>query len=156
MPPNIAANEQLLEAAAKHVDYEIKMLKAMTSFLSTPEGGPSQIVWRRNAYLESFVLHVRNLIDFLYPPKKPRRDDMHADAFVKEPANWHIVLPPKTPLLIDAEMRVNKLAAHLTYARIALPKNWRYADIYSDLCKALQCFYDQLTPHRQGWFPSLK
>jgi len=156
MPPNITAPEQVLAQAAKHVDYEIEMLKAMTSCLSTREGSPSLIVWRRNAYLESFVLHVRNLIDFLYPPKNPKPDDMHADAFVKEPATWHIVRPAKTPLLIDAETRMNKLAAHLTYARVELPKNWRCVDIYSDLCNVLQCFYDQLAPHRQGWFPSLK
>ena len=60
--------EQELQHASKHVKYEIEMLAATTSFLSKSAGVTDQVTW--NAYLESLVLHHRNLIDFYYPPER--------------------------------------------------------------------------------------
>ena len=146
-----------LQRAVVHVNYEIDMFKALTSHFQKSQKGIPDDTLQNNAYVESFVLHLRNLIDFLYAPRNPKQpDDMRADDFVKDAVEWNKVRPAKTPLLRDAEMRVDKLAAHLTYARVELSKKWRYPDIYSDLSKVLQRFHDHLASHRQGWFPSLK
>jgi hypothetical protein len=41
-----------------------------------------------NACLESFVLHTRNLIDFLYPPEKPRPVDILAGDYFSGDSEW--------------------------------------------------------------------
>lgn len=145
-----------LRTAAGHVDYEIAMLKAMTSCLQQPYSNTLEDRLDRNACLESFVLHVRNLIDFLYPPLNVKPDDVLADHFVSDIALWERVRPAKTPLLKDAEVRVNKLAAPVTHARIDMPRNWRFQGIYSDPWKVLRCFGQQLAPGRQAWLPNLR
>jgi hypothetical protein len=147
--------EQELYGASVHVNYEVEMLKAMTSFLCEFPERTAEGIWRRNAYLESFVLHVRNLIDFLYPPTNAKPDDILAEHHVRDVAGWKRRCPGKTKLLQDAEARVNELAAHLTYATAQLPKDWEFSKIQSDLWQPLQCFFTELPFERQRWFSTL-
>jgi len=143
-----------LHEAANHVDYELQMLNAMVLLLSSAHGATAMRQAVANACLESFVLHVRNLIDFLYPPASPKPDDILSDQYVRDEVTWRTCRPAKTPLLLDAETRVNKLAAHLTYSRLQLDKTWKFSDIRADLCRVITCFVDQLAPARMAWFPS--
>jgi len=99
--------------AAEHVDYEVWMMEEMAPL----QGGssPADPV-TDNAYLESFVIHVRNLIYFLNPEGKikPREDDILALDFTGGASNWKNSRPEIWQRLDDAYTRVNKLAAHLT------------------------------------------
>jgi hypothetical protein len=150
----MARTEQELQDAAGHVDYEIQMLRAMVLWLSSHSSAPQAGwgVW--NACLESFVVHVRNLIDFLYPPTNPRRDDVLSDHYVSDIGEWQRQRPPKNQLLEDAKKRVNKMAAHLVYARANLDKNWKFAEIWTELQQVIKCFVDRLPPDRVAWFPN--
>ncbi|MBZ5545556.1 MAG: hypothetical protein LAO07_18070 [Acidobacteriia bacterium] len=144
--------EKELREGATHVDYEILMLKAMAPLIG---GSSPQDIEADNAFLESFVLHVRNLIDFLYPPANIKPDDIIADHYIGEPAKWNQPRPGMTELLIDARKRANKLAAHLTYARLGMQKNWEHSKILSELWVTLQWFLSELPAGRKEWFPAL-
>jgi len=147
----VAKSEQELQQASVHVKYELDMLAAMISFLSKGLGGTDCFTW--NAYLESFVLHVRNLIDFFYLPKKSRFDDILAEDFVTNVPQWkEDRLGLKSPLMDEAKTRVDKLAAHLTYKRLTLDPKWKFADIRADLQHVFNCFFNHLPPGRTAWF----
>jgi len=111
---------------------------------------------RKNCYLESFVLHFRNLVDFLYEPRNAKPDDILAIDFFPDPNAWKTIRPAKTAEILDAETRVNKLAVHLTYDRQVLPPNWGTSKLYSDLEPALRSFQKNLLYERKDWFPSLR
>jgi hypothetical protein len=153
---NKKRSDQEHREAAKHVDYEIHMANGMALWLSSHIGTPSMggDVWK--ACLESFVLHVRNLIDFLYPPGKPQDDDILSDDYVSDVTKWNGSRPGMTPLLKETKPRVNKLAAHLTYNRLVSPKNWKVGAIWADLEKVLICFLNHLPPGWAAWFPSAR
>lgn len=70
-----------------------------------------------NALLESFALHVRNLIDFLYA-ENPSSDDVYAGDFFPCKEDWAKIRPQITPLLEKVKKRANKEVSHLTYSRI--------------------------------------
>ncbi|MGD0221642.1 MAG: hypothetical protein ABSF71_04840 [Terriglobia bacterium] len=142
--------EQELQQASVHVKYELDMLAATISFLSKDPGGTDQATW--NAYLESFVLHLRNLIDFFYPSKKPKADDILAEHYVTNVALWNAHRPVKTNFLREAETKANKQVAHLTYTRLAADKNWSWAAISGDLEQVVTCFLNSLPPGWKAWF----
>lgn len=52
-----------LEFLKEHVGYELEMLSRTRAFAAS-ESDP----WKWNAYFESYLLHARNLIDFLTKP----------------------------------------------------------------------------------------
>ena len=55
------SDEELKETAEGQIVYEVDMLRKCASVLSRP---PNQMT--QNVALESFLVHVRNLRDFLY------------------------------------------------------------------------------------------
>jgi hypothetical protein len=140
--------DQELQHASEHVKYEIEMLAATTSFFSKSPGGTDQAAW--NAYLESFVLHVRNLIDFYYPPE--RRKGLILAQDYSDVTKWNGSLPAMTPLLKEPKSRVNKLAGHLTYKRPVSDKNWKWSAISAGLDQVFICFLNHLPPDRKAWF----
>jgi hypothetical protein len=98
--------------------------------------------------LEAFIIHARNLRDFLYwPPKvtKPRDDDVIANDFFVNPHEWTRIRPKETLLLQRLNERANKHLGHLTYTRL----KWKWADAsntrspvpyYRDILEALNIF----------------
>ena len=70
-----------------------------------------------DALVESFVLHARVLIDFLYgyPNKDPQKRDIIARDFFDSSNSWPSELPED---LKEVKKRADKLAAHLTRDRI--------------------------------------
>ncbi len=141
--------EEEIQVASQHVKYELDMLAATTSFLSKGPGGTDQVTW--NAYLESFLLHLRNLIDFYYLSGEPK-DYILAEHYVGNVTQWGVDRPKMTPLLKDAQKRVNNFANHLTYKRLVWDKKWSFADISAHLEKLRSCFIRHLPPNRKDWF----
>lgn len=122
-------------AAFEHVEYEMRMLKAVAEELSSS----THTTWVYNALVESFAIHTRVLLDFFYKPRK-YRDDVVAEDYVQ---NWSASCPPKTPDLTDATIRVDKEIVHLTYVRLMRSgsgKDWRFAAITQDLVKVCGAF----------------
>jgi len=144
--------EQDLRDAAKDVGHEIHMLNATARWLSSHDVEMSTGEDIAKACLESFVLHVRNLIDFLYPPGNAQSDDILAGHFYGDTDEWERYCPPKIELLEKAKKRVDKLAAHLTYSRSKLDKFWEFTDLQKELQRVIACFLSHLPPERMAWF----
>ena len=72
-----------------------------------------------NAFLESFTIHVRALLQVFYPAN-PLIDDVLAQDFFDEPRIWVDALGEMPEVLAIVKPRVGKEIAHLTYARLAV------------------------------------
>ena len=130
--------DQLVKAS-EHLYYEYMMFMNLANALSTGVFGESVI---KNAVLESFTVHTRNLLDFLYA-EKPRNDDIIAIDFFEKPEAWSSNLPDKSPLLASTNQRVAKEIAHLTYNRVGVTpdeKPWKFLQIANEINSLFQRF----------------
>src|SRR5678816_3490620 len=109
------SSEQLL-GASEHLYYEWAMFGTLARALTSGVFGDGPI---NNAVLESFTVHARVLLDFLFDPK-PRQDDVVAEDFFPETTKWVQIRGDIPPILQQVESRVGKEVAHLTYARLVV------------------------------------
>jgi hypothetical protein len=99
-----------------------------------------------NAVLESFTVHARVLLDFLFADK-PRPDDVVAEDFFPTPEQWPMVRGDMPPILKDVDTRVGKEIAHLTYARLTVTpdkKQWRFVQIAVAIEGIIKLFVDNV------------
>jgi hypothetical protein len=130
--------EELIEAA-NHLHYEIWMFKSLARALGTGAFRNSVI---NNALLESFTVHARILLDFLFADK-PKEDDVIAEDFFKDPDEWRIARRSKSETLQKVHKRVGKEVAHLTYARqkvTSQTKPWPFMEIAKDTSEVFSLF----------------
>lgn len=84
-----------------------------------------------SAFVESFGIHLRNLIDFFY--EGGRNDDVTARDFLDAPTAW----TPNTPERLEkARIRVNKELSHLTQSRKSgspPEKKWETVALLKDI-----------------------
>lgn len=124
--------QEELRKASNHLHYEIWMFTSLARGMASGITGKGVI---HNALLESFTIHARVLLDFLYA-KKPQPDDVIADDFFPTSQEWKEVRPKKTEVLEKVHKRVGKEVAHLTYARQDVTpemKPWSYLQILHDI-----------------------
>jgi hypothetical protein len=149
-------DKELLEYADQHLTYEIKMLRWTTSAILaiTPVKTNNALSYVCNcALVTSYTLHARNLIDFLYPPKKRRPTDIVVQHYIDDTILSDTGrFPPITSTLRKAKEKADKQAAHLTYDRIdkyiGVAKAWPISQITRDITSAVLA----ITP----CFPSTK
>jgi hypothetical protein len=145
----VGRTKQELQQASGHVRYEIWMLEATMSFLSKPAGATDQVTW--NAYIESFALHLRNLIEFFYT--MGQADNISAELYVSDVAQWEKDRGPKTPFLSGEKRRANKRVEHLSFGRLRTDEEgWRWAEIRAALQPVMKCFLSHLSAERKRWF----
>lgn len=116
-----------MRKASDALHYEIWMFNEMVKSLltQTPQPGNPQY----NALVESFVQHMRNLIEYFYPPDNVRQDTIIAPDFFPYQNQWKKNIPN---WLDDIRIKANKLLAHLTYDRVTKYENdegWKYDKI---------------------------
>ncbi len=142
--PYTLSDSQLKAYADEHLRYEFDMLAASTGILGAlPPQLPEDVVSfaLRNGLLNTFAIHSRNLIDFLYSRSKGK--DKPTDIVIEDYADDATVathLLPITPLLDSAIVKANKQAAHLTKERIDFEhegKEWQFIAIADQVVKAL-------------------
>ena len=103
------SDQQLLDYSGEHLLHELSMLWELAEDLPQKKASTET-----SALVESFGIHLRNLIDFFY--REGRRDDVTAQDFLDATTTWR----PKEPLsLTKAHERANKELSHLTQARIS-------------------------------------
>lgn len=129
--------------------YEVWMLnESARKWGNTPAGV------EHNFATECFLLHFRNVRDFLYPPREswtnPRYfDDVIAFDFCTK---WLAISDDWIECSPDERTRINKLLAHVSYSRPQLDHAWpvlkMLAAIRTEFCK----FVSQLAPDRTCWF----
>jgi hypothetical protein len=126
-------SQETLRNVSNHLLYEIWMLESLAQAMASGVFGQGVL---NNAVLESFTLHTRILLDFLYAKEAPRSDDVIAEDFFQDPEQWKSVRPEKSETLNMIHTRVGKEVAHLTYARLKVTpeaKQWPFLQIANEL-----------------------
>lgn len=136
--------------SAEHLRYEIGMFVETATVLAQimPTQVPKVI---KNALVESFAIHVRNLIEFLYLPANPKSDDVTADHYVDNIPAWHAARGKMPKDLVRAKRRANKQIAHLTRARYqgqARQKQWNLLRLRDLLVPRLKKFARHASPRK--------
>jgi hypothetical protein len=129
--------EELL-AASIHLHYEYWMLISLANAMSTGIFGKERL---NNALVESFTIHTRIILDFLYS-EEPRNDDVVAEDYI-DPGEWHKLRTQKSLLLQGVHKRVGKEIAHLTYSRQQVTdedKKWPFLQIANEINVVFQQF----------------
>ena len=115
------SDSYLLMFSAEHLAYEVDMFFGMVEVFTRPSviGATSaaEAARLKNALIEVFAIHLRNLVDFLYL-ERPQPTDVVAADFCAT-GTWEATKPPITRSLEAARIRANKEIAHLTSQRIA-------------------------------------
>lgn len=143
--------EQLRAYAEKHLAREVEMMRWAASFLNAfstarlsshqPAGKIAEAL--RAMSLESFVIHTRNLIDFLYLGTaygEPHPTDITISNYLDE-TTLALKLISITDNLERARDKANKLVAHLSMQRESwgfYEKAWIVSRIENDLLDALR------------------
>lgn len=139
MPRGARTEKQMRAFAEEHLNYEYQMLIASVTELS--KGNYPQHV--TNSFLESFTIHLRALIDFIWETKNLRDDDAVASDFFSSPDQWMKLQPQFPTILEPARIRTGKEIAHLTYSRMdvtADAKKWRVVEMVNAITAALSVF----------------
>ncbi len=135
-------SKEKLKQISHHLWYEFSMFLALPQELAKNQ----EVEVLSNALIESFAIHVRNLIDFLYKDNSSS-DDVFAGDFFKDKKDWIKIRPPITSLLNKIKKRTNKEASHLTYKRIHVTpeeKKWNFSDITQDMFSAFEVFIENV------------
>ena len=97
-----------------------------------------------NALVESFAIHLRNMLDFLWPDKpKGKSEWVIAADFSPSPSDWEKLRPEISQLLLDSRGRAAKEIAHLSYARLAVDpeqKDWDVRPIANEVTRVVETF----------------
>ena len=132
-------DDELRVMAEEHLNYEIAMLHDTAAALASEAEHDVTI---HNALVESFTIHVRVLIDFLWPVK-PRADDVIAGDFFDDSSDWDALRLTFPAVLEPARRRAGKEVAHLTYARLDVTpdgKPWPYVEMANAVLSAFHVF----------------
>ncbi len=123
---------EVLRKASEHLHYEYRMLTEMARVMASGKTYERAI---KNSFIESFTIHARVLLKFLYD-EKPRPNDVIADDFFPTSQEWKEVKPEMTEILEPIYGRVGKEVAHLTYDRQYVTdeaKKWHFLEILRDI-----------------------
>lgn len=142
-------SQDQLQRASDHLHYEIWMFKSLAYGLASGISGQGVI---NNALLESFTIHARILLDFLYA-EQPKKDDVIAEDFFDDPKQWLNVRSKKSEKVKFVHKRVGKEIAHLTYARQDVTpetKPWPFIEIANEVNDVFTCFLHLIPLERLG------
>jgi hypothetical protein len=148
----VLSDSELLEYSREHLLYEVTMFFHTGNILLNYDFGkiepPRLGELMRMAILESFAVHVRNLIDFFWPAKTFDTDVLAEDFF---PGNGLPKSFSLTTALDNARIRANKQVSHLTTERIAgepPEKNWPVSELLGEEQDLLLRFVRDASPAR--------
>jgi len=149
-PPNTLTDSELLQYAEQHLLYEIDMLISSAGILAHLAGHKTDgyLAWAmNNGLLNSFALHARNLINFLY--SRSTGSEYATDVVLEDYVGDQVAAsnrPQITPLLEQALTKANKQAAHLSLDRIQYEragKGWQFIE----LSKQILAVFRAIAPH---------
>ncbi len=148
--PHYLTDDELRAYADQHLKYEIDKLLSSTAILPalSQVKNDGLISWAaNNAFLNTYSIHARNLIDFLYSGSsgKGYPTDILVEDYI-DSAVLVKVLPSIPPLLEEAKRKADKQVAHLTLERIEYEKGekaWRILEVTRHIMAA----FFHLGPH---------
>ena len=138
-----------LEEMAPHIAYEAERMRFIAAPPDFMENSNRGGVMR-----EAFLIHFRNLIDFLYAPRKFKTDAIAAH-YLDNNSSW----TPNVPAWWEEDKeRCNKLLHHPTYERVeyeetgALKWKRNFRDQAAHLLTDWKAFLAALSSDRRAWF----
>lgn len=137
---------QLIAFSALHLHYEIDMLGRIARGVPPLREQPIYAV-DRNVLVESYAIHLRNLVHFLY--SDPKGDDVCAVHYVRDPVKWRVARGPIPPVLAQARERTGKQIAHLTARRYedeTTEKTWHPETEVPAVKESLKRFIEHADP----------
>lgn len=146
-----------LQRVSNHLRYEVEMLQSTARGLASGVFG-----WENtaaNAMLEAFVLHLRIVVDFLYPRGRGFKDsDVLAGDFFDSPEQWckvrdKNIVKESRKVLEEARDRADKEMVHLTYDRLKVSKEekgWQFVKIGNEAGRAVKVFIDNVPKDKLG------
>jgi hypothetical protein len=144
-PQRPFSDAYLMAYADEHVVYEFEMFLWLARVCGgeTRIGAPSasDVARLNNALIESFVVHLRNVIDFIYPESRKPTDVVAEDFFA--PGEWTRFRPKRSRTLTAARVRANKEIAHLTTDRFKgnpPEKGWDFASLAAEIRLLIRLF----------------
>ena len=144
------------QAVAPRVKYEWKMLNETYALRRQNQPAPSPRS-AKDAFLESFPLHSRNLYHFFTRRraelKRFEESDVVAEDFFDDPAQWN----PSTHLtFLDSNLvRLNRSLSHISYDRVEYEMTKRWVDMdrtLNELNHAWETLMKDLPEERRNWF----
>jgi hypothetical protein len=105
-----------VENLNRNLEYEVWMLRETSDYLADHREQVGQAV--SNAYLESFLLHARSLIDFFFPPEPASMDRVIASDFVPDWSS-HASLAPE---LAEIRETARRTLSRISYAAADFPR----------------------------------
>lgn len=128
------SDAELTAYSGEHLLYEFQLFLWTGKELGRPHVSPM-----RSALIESFVIHLRNLIDFFFTPRSHDDDVIAADLC----PGWSESISPK---LDEAKKRANKELNHLTLGRKSgfdPSKPWDVGGLFDEVHSVAQRFAAQ-------------
>ncbi len=128
--------QRALMSAFEGLAYEWDMARKAAVLLAREHAvGNQDLV---NLLLEAFLLHARNIRDFLAWSNNP--NDVVASDFVRHPVRVRM------PLLRSRKVRerLNRLVAHLSYSRSRLGREWDVPVLIAEIDSAMGAFLRRL------------
>jgi len=119
------------------VAYELQMLNA-----AFPLGYATVSRIDENFRLESFLVHVRNLMDFLEEKGDKNKGDIMISQFIDR--NKKPMKPIKLNLDSNLKEKINKHCQHLTKTRLTEKINWPVSRIAREINSGMSKFISQL------------
>jgi hypothetical protein len=106
----LPTDQQLIDYSGEHLLHELNMFWQLAQAIPTSE--PGKPSFTLSVLLESFAIHLRNLIEFFYYP--PKQKYVRAHDFFDKPTDWEqkMTTPVKKAL-----QRANEEVEHLTHGR---------------------------------------
>ena len=118
--PKLACNTLAFDTCSRPPVPDLKQKELQNALDALLDNSSKNWENLRNALLESFLIHLRNLYDFYYKKKDKRSDDLVAGCFFRE---WDISSAiPNSVLLKEIKQRINKHLSHLTWERVKNPE----------------------------------
>jgi hypothetical protein len=142
-------DDELKRFAEEHVIYEANMLRGLGTKLFNRHHKDDPLV--ENACPESFTIHCRLILDFLYvdEPRVPT-DAAAGDYF--EDDRWQKARPAVSERLDTINSRVGKEIVHLSYKRLDIPedeKGWVVVSLGLELAGTLALWASLVPEHLQ-------
>jgi hypothetical protein len=137
--------DDLVEASA-HLHYEVSMFDATARVLMA---GLLEEGAARNAFLESFAIHTRALLQFFHPSGSDASDVL-AEHFFADRMMWLRLRGGVPKALSDVERRVGNEIAHLSYDRLLVApeaRNWNVHDIWTAVMGLVHTFVASVPRH---------
>ena len=100
------------------------------------------------ALLESFVVHLRNLLQFIYP-RDPQSGEVILNDFFDDDLQWKRERVKETETLRSARTRAHKEVSHLTIYRLNdddPAKPWEFLKLARLLKAVFRTFVDNASP----------